>query len=120
MVVPKAASSKYEQYITKTDIKFPFADEWFIASGGRSGMHNHHTVAVDQRFAYDFMIKKNGSYHKNPGRKNEDYHSYNQKVIAPGKGVVIDVINAIAENSIGVMPPKNSGNRVIIDYLNRE
>jgi hypothetical protein len=97
----------------------PFEGDWYVAAGGRTLNLNHHTVASDQRFAYDFLIKKEGVSFRNRGSKNEDYYCYSKRILAPGDGIVIDVINDIRENRLGEMP-NSSGNRVIIDHLNGE
>jgi murein DD-endopeptidase MepM/ murein hydrolase activator NlpD len=117
--LPNEASTKYLDYQTKTELRLPFEGEWCVVAGGRSINYNHHTVASDQRFAYDFLIKKDGySYHKF-GLQNEDYYCYNKKVLAPGKGIIVDIVNNIKENKLGEMP-KISGNRLIIDHENGE
>ena len=82
-------------------------------------MENHHAIAVDQRYAYDFLIKKNGTSFRNKGLRNEDYYCFNKEIFAPGSGIVVDLIKDIKENKIGDMPP-NSGNRIIIDHKNGE
>ena len=41
--------------------------------------YNHHVVASDQRFAYDFLIKMNGATFKNNGNRNEDYYCFGNK-----------------------------------------
>ena len=83
-------------------------------------MYNHHTVLLSTRFATDFIIKKDESYYKGTGRRNEDYHSFNQKVLAPGAGIIVDVVNDINENRMGFKPQDNPGNRVTIDHSNGE
>lgn len=120
VLIPDHAYSRFENYQTKTRISLPFEGEWLVASGGRSSMYNHHTISVDQRYACDFIIEKNDISYANSGRKNEDYHCFNQRVLSPGAGTIVDVVNHIAENKIGQMPPETSGNRVIIDHHNGE
>lgn len=120
IAIPEAAYSRFEDYRPKTDLRLPFEGEWAVASGGRSGMYNHHVVASDQRFACDFFIRRNGKSYEGSGFNNSNYYCFNQKIYAPGDGIVVDVINHVAENRIGVMPPEISGNRVIIDHINGE
>ena len=118
-VIPEEAESKYLNYETKTTLKLPFKGEWYVASGGRTVNYNHHAVASDQRFASDFLIKKGGITFKNKGKQNRDYFCYEQEILAPGSGVVVTVVNDIAENQPGEMP-KLVGNHVIIDHENGE
>jgi hypothetical protein len=69
-----------------------------VAAGGRAINTNHHAVATDQRFAYDFLIKKDGSSFQNDGSRNEDDFCYNQEIIAPGSGTIVAAVNDIPEN----------------------
>lgn len=113
--LPEEAPSKHEDYLIRTQIMLPFEGEWYVAAGGRSIMKNHHAVSVDQRYAYDFIIKKKETSYTDTGLRNEDYYCFGAKIIAPGSGIVVDVVNNIKENKVGVMPPI-SGNRIIIDH----
>jgi hypothetical protein len=119
ITLPKEAPLKYDDYLIKTQIRLPFEGKWFVAAGGRSIMNNHHAISVDQRYAYDFLIKKNGTSFTNTGLRNEDYYCFNKKIFAPGSGIVVDLVNNIKENKVGDMPPI-SGNRIIIDHKNGE
>jgi hypothetical protein len=47
--------------------------EWHVGWGGRTIDLNQHAVARDQRFAYDFFIKREGYTFKGDGSVNEDY-----------------------------------------------
>ena len=116
---PKGASTNYLDYQTKTKLRLPFDGEWDVASGGRSIVTNHHVVAKDQRFAYDFLIKRDNLSFQNKGKKNEDYYCYNKRLYAPGSGIVVTVKNDLPENKPGSMPT-TSGNHVIIDHQNGE
>jgi hypothetical protein len=117
--IPEEAPTVFAEYHTKTTLRLPFEGEWYVAAGGRTLNVNHHTVASDQRFAYDFIITKEGISFWSNGSTNEDYFCYTKKILAPGDGIVVDVVNDIRENKIGEMP-NSSGNRVIIDHLNGE
>jgi len=117
--LPEEASTEYSEYQTKTKLRLPFEGEWHVAWGGRTINYNNHVTAVDQRFAYDFYIKKDGYSFKTDGKSNEDYYCFNLKLFAPGDGVIVDVVDSLIDNKVGDMPPV-SGNKVIIDHLNGE
>ena len=117
--MPEEAPTRFWDYKTKTKLRLPFDGEWTVASGGRTINLNNHTVAEDQRFAYDFLIKHDGRTFQTTGRRNEDYYCYEREILAPGSGIVVDIRNDIPENKLGDMPA-NSGNRVIIDHGNGE
>lgn len=116
--IPDPVPSNFENYSTKTALRLPFEGAWYVASGGRSSMYNHHTELLATRYATDFIIKKGESYFSGTGRRNEDYFSFNQKVLAPGSGVIVYVENDINENKIGYKLPENAGNRVTINHEN--
>jgi hypothetical protein len=82
-------------------------------------IQNHHTVAVDQRFAFDFLIKKERCTFTNNGTRNEDFFCFGEKVLAPGSGKIVEVRNDVIDNKAGEMP-ENPGNLVIIDHGNGE
>jgi len=71
-MLPKEAPSQFLAYKTKTKLRLPFDDLWYVAAGGLNITTNHHSVSVDQRFAYDFLIKKDGFTFQKSGTRNED------------------------------------------------
>ena len=55
----------------------PFNDRWIVAAGGPDPRHNHHHVASDQLYAYDFL--------------REDGDSWDQPILAPVDGMIAHV-----------------------------
>jgi hypothetical protein len=55
----------------------PFRDTWWVAAGGPDPRHNHHQVATDQYFAYDFL--------------REGGDSWDQPILAPCDGLIVHV-----------------------------
>jgi hypothetical protein len=117
--LPNEAPSKYIDYKSKTKLRLPFDGEWHVAWGGRKINYNNHTSSKDQRFAYDFIIKKKGYSFSGVGNKNENYYCFNKKVFAPGDGEIILVVNNINDNKNGELP-EISGNKIVIDHKNGE
>ncbi len=117
--LPSEAPTAYVDYRTKTKLRLPFDGEWHVGWGGRTIDLNQHTVAPDQRFAYDFFIKREGYTFKGDGSANEDYYCYDLEILAPGDGTVVAVENGITDNRPGEMP-EISGNSVVIDHHNGE
>ena len=115
----KEANTHFSEYKPKTKLSLPFRGEWFVAWGSRTINENQHAVSISQRFAYDFVIRKGSKTFDGDGTSNSDYYCYNQQVIAPGSGKVIEIINHVDDNEIGQMP-KIHGNRVVIDHKNGE
>jgi murein DD-endopeptidase MepM/ murein hydrolase activator NlpD len=117
--LPVEAPSEYREYRTETELRLPFKGEWFVAAGGRDIIDNQHAVSIDQRFAYDFVIKIDGMTYRNRGSRNEDYFCFGKEILAPGSGIVVKVVNHIRENKPGEMP-ENAGNYLVIDHRNGE
>jgi hypothetical protein len=114
-------NSKYLNYKTKTHLIPPFKAEFEVIWGGRSVEENYHSVALDQRFAYDFAWTINGSTFKNEGKVNGDYYCFGQELVAPGDGIVIVTESELPDNAPGVMDSVHPlGNHVIIDHNNGE
>jgi len=59
-MLPGEAPTRFLNYRTKTELRLPFNGQWYVAAGGLNIYANHHAVSTDQRFAYDFLIKKDG------------------------------------------------------------
>lgn len=109
-------------YQTKTNLILPFRGTWMVSNGGRTVETNNHMKFADgdgpknQLYAYDFRRGHTGN-----GEKLEDYDVFGEDVLAPGDGVVIQVING----AIDVLPGERDrgvgvGNMVIIDHQNGE
>ena len=119
--VQEPAPSKYLEYQTKTPLRLPFEGEWHVFWGGRTPEQNYHVVAPDQRFAYDFLVLKDGKSHTGDGSANEQYHCFGLPILASGAGTVAVVVDGLDDNKPGVMDPKNPpGNYVVIDHGNGE
>jgi murein DD-endopeptidase MepM/ murein hydrolase activator NlpD len=110
-------------YTTKTELRLPFDGEWIVASGGRTLELNHHNVDYPNRFAYDFARAEDAKFTTDaPGRRNEDYASWGQPILAPGNGIVAAAEDGVADNTPGGPDAKapTMGNYVIIDHGNGE
>ncbi|MGH7128675.1 MAG: M23 family metallopeptidase, partial [Planctomycetaceae bacterium] len=111
-----AAKSPYLDYETKADLRLPFDGAWYVFWGGRSVVRNYHAAATDQRFAYDFVMRKGGVTHRGDGRMNEDYYCWGQPVLAPARATVMSVERLLPDNPPGVLDPAHPcGNHVMLD-----
>jgi len=102
----------------KTTLQLPFKKEWFVNWGGDDKESNryHHEVS-NQKYAFDFVIKKNNATHQGEGAQNEDYYAFGQEIVAPADGIVVRVINNIFDNQPGTMNVEDiSGNTVILKH----
>lgn len=108
-------------YQTKTQLIFPFQGTWLVSNGGRTPETNSHIRPAEegpqnQLYAYDFRMESTGKE-----TKLEEFEVFGKEVLAPGDGIVIQIING----SIDVPPGERDrsvgvGNALIIDHQNGE
>lgn len=118
-MLPGEAPTRFLNYKTKTKLRLPFNGQWYVAAGGLNIHANHHAVSTDQRFAYDFLIKKDGFTFQDDGRRNEDYYCYGKEILSPGAGRIAKVVNNVHENKPGELS-RAAGNCIVIDHGNGE
>ena len=115
------APSEFLDYETKTDLRLPFAGEWYVFWGGRSVEQNYHATDSSQRFAYDFVVVQGDTTFANSGLSNEDYYAFGLPIYAPGDGVVVAVEDGVPDNQPSFMNADQPlGNYVILDHQNGE
>ena len=118
---PRPAASDHLDYETRAPLRLPFAapagGSWYVAWGGRDPVHNYHVVAPDQRFAYDFVVTRDGATHAGDGAANADYFCWDEPVLAPAAGRVVAAADSVADNVPGEMDEAAPvGNHVVIDH----
>jgi murein DD-endopeptidase MepM/ murein hydrolase activator NlpD len=119
--VPEEPAREQLDYATRTELRLPFTGSWYVFWGGRTSAENYHFTTVDQRFAYDLIVRRDGRSHAGEGKRNEDYYCFDQQVVAPAAGTVVSVEADVADNVPGVMNPKQPmGNHVVLDHGNGE
>lgn len=117
----REAETPHLEYKTKTPLRLPFDGEWYVFWGGRSVAENYHAFTLDQRFAYDILIMKDGRSHTGDGTKNEQYHCFGRPIVAPAGGKIVEAVDGIEDNVPGKMNPNQAvGNHVVIDHGNGE
>jgi murein DD-endopeptidase MepM/ murein hydrolase activator NlpD len=108
-------------YATRTPLRLPFEGEWYVFWGGRTREQNYHVAHLDQRYAYDLVVRRNGATHEGDGSRVEQYHCWGRPILAPGAGTVAVAADSLDDQAPGRMdrahPP---GNHVIIDHGNGE
>lgn len=118
---PSPADSRFLEYQTQTQLRLPFRTKWFVTWGGRSVLENYHAEAADQRFAYDFLVVRDGRTHSGDSLRNESYFCFGQSVLAPGSGIVVRATDRVADNVPGELNAEQPlGNHVIIDHGQEE
>jgi hypothetical protein len=120
-VLPLTTYPETDMMYSQTEFQLPYADEWLVFWGGKDVFLNYHYEYEHIRYAYDFLIMKDGySYNGDPSR-NESYYAFGADVLAPADGEVIAVIDGIADNIPGEMDESQpTGNMVVIQHGNGE
>lgn len=97
---------------TLCNLALPFSGKWTVWQGF-DGKWTHQGAL---RYAYDFVIKRDGKTFKNEGFVLEDYYCYRKPVLSPSRGRVIRIQNDKPDNIPGTVDREsNWGNYVIID-----
>ncbi len=119
--IPPPPAGRFADYKVKTQLKLPFAGDWFVYQGGRLIYQNADAFRDAERYSVVFTVLKDGLPFSGDGTKNEQFYCYGAPVAAPADGTVVMVNNTFADNSPGhsdqVMP---NGNRVMIYHGNQE
>lgn len=106
-----------DDYETRTTLRLPFDGEWWVFWGGRSREENYHRASELQRYAYDFVVRRDGSTHRGDGSRNQDYWCEGELVLAPAAGTVVVSEDGVPENVPGEMnADEKLGNHVVIDH----
>ncbi|QDA31811.1 M23 family metallopeptidase [Thermococcus indicus] len=87
------------EYVQKTELYLPFEGFWTAENGGITKEESHSWEIINQRYAYDFLVKdENGKTHRGSGENLEDYYAYGKPVLAPADGVVTEVRDGVPDN----------------------
>lgn len=114
---PVAAESRFLDYRTRADLRLPFDGTWYVYWGGRGIEQNYHAVDRGQRFAYDFLVMRDGSSFTggDPSRLDR-YHCWGEPILAPARGRVVAAQNDLPDNAIGRTDTAHPlGNHVVLD-----
>lgn len=89
----------------------PFSGKWSVYQG----FDGQWTHQGRWRYAYDFVIMKDGRSYKDDGAYLEDYYAYKKPVLSPVSGYVYDLEAGVEDNPIGqVNTIRNWGNYIVI------
>ncbi|MEO1927965.1 MAG: urea transporter [Nautiliaceae bacterium] len=92
-------------------INLPFTGKWSVYQA----FDDEWTHKGSWKYAYDFVIKKNGKTYANDGLFLEDYYAFGKVVTAPINGYVVALRNDLPDNFIGNVDRVNNwGNYIII------
>lgn len=115
------AASRHLDRDTIARLRLPFDGEWQVVWGGRSLAENYHAANRGQRFAYDIVRVVDGNRHDGDGTSLEDYHCWDQPILAPAAGRVLAAVGNLPDQAIGTTNASQpAGNHVMLDLGNDE
>ena len=76
----------------------PFGSGWRVVRGGHDKENSHSWWVINQRFAYDFVIFRDGRSCRGTGKSLHDYFAFGEPVLASGDGIVVEVRSDIADS----------------------
>ena len=81
----------------------PVAGTWTVVNGSLEKEYSHSWLPLTQRYAYDFVITDDDGRSRPEGTAPavEAYYCYDEPVLAPADGVVVDVLDTDLEPSRG-------------------
>ena len=116
-----AAATTHDAYKTKTPLRLPMEGTWYTFWGGHNSVENYHVVDRGQRFAYDFLVRKDGRTHEGDGTRLEQFFAFDRPIFAPGDGIVVAAESDLPDMAPGKMDPTHAmGNHIIIKHGNGE
>ncbi len=105
---PTANAQQFAPY--QGGYRLPVDGEWKVA-------RTHYGAKNDQAYAVDLIAAADTPRSK----RNADYPTYGQAIVADGPGVIATVVDGVAENEPGqVNNYEMHGNFVVIDHRNGE
>ena len=120
--LPDAAS--YDQQVS---YRLPVEGTWTVVNGSPEREYSHSWIYPNQRYAYDLLItdEEGRSHPEGTGTAVEEYYCYDEPVLAPADGIVVDTFDTVLEASHGggfSHPLKRSipGGHVVIRHADSE
>ncbi|WP_254763250.1 M23 family metallopeptidase [Natrinema marinum] len=92
-----------ERYDQQTDYRLPFDGAWTVVNGSYDHDYSHSWFPVTQRYAYDFVITDADGRTSPDGSGSAvgSYYCYDEPILAPADGVVVDVFDTDFESPRG-------------------
>jgi hypothetical protein len=89
-----------EGYDQQVDYRLPVEGTWTVVNGSPEREHSHSWIYPNQRYAYDLLItdEEGRSRPEEAGPTTEEYYCYDEPVLAPADGVVVDTFDAVLES----------------------
>jgi peptidase M23-like protein len=99
-------------------VRLPSRAPLFVYQGGDTPNVNYHMAMASQAYAVDFAVvggPKTRDLARRPASRPEDYYCWDTAVLSPVDGRVIETLDSLPDNAIGVRDPVHPlGNHVTI------
>ncbi|MDS0300671.1 M23 family metallopeptidase [Halogeometricum sp. S1BR25-6] len=115
-----------ESFEQRATYRLPVEDEWTVVSGGQERKDSHSWSILAQRYAYDLVTTDGeGRTHAGDGDDPSDYYCWEEPVVAPAAGVVVDASDGHrdAPRTRGWLDLRQRdirGNYVVVEHAPRE
>jgi len=92
-----------ESYDQQVSYRLPFDGTWTVVNGSYDHDYSHSWFPVTQRYAYDFVITDADGRTSPAGSGSavDSYYCYDEPILAPADGVVVDVFDTDVESPRG-------------------
>lgn len=121
LIKPYITYPDTDNQLTKNAYSMPISGEWFVFWGGANEFINYHYAYEHMRYAYDLVKVQDGVSFQNTPTQNENFYAFNEEIVAPADGKVIQLIDDLVDYTPGEMDPVNAaGNYVVIEHANKE
>ncbi|CAN5548884.1 hypothetical protein BH23ACI1_BH23ACI1_29920 [soil metagenome] len=92
-----------------------------VVWGGSTREVNYHVRGAAERWAYDLLVKEDGSSFRTFGLVVSDYYTYGLPVLAPAGGTVWSVVDGEPDTRLGARSLlEGCGNRVVLEVAASE
>ncbi|QRV16452.1 M23 family metallopeptidase [Haloterrigena salifodinae] len=90
-----------ESYEQRASYRLQFDGAWTVANGSHEKDYSHSWFPLNQRYAYDFVITDTDGRTRPEGAASrvDRYYCYDEPVLAPADGVVVDVCDGDFESA---------------------
>ncbi|MFS0785633.1 M23 family metallopeptidase [Shouchella sp. 1P09AA] len=117
-IVPARMAYPSDKLWSKNTYAFPFKGSWLTLWGGTNELVNYHYPLEQQRYAYDFVVSRNGYTFDGEPDQNENYFAFGKEIYAPCKGTVVQCVSTEEDVQPGIQTNEDQpfGNYVIIKH----
>ncbi|APX97090.1 M23 family metallopeptidase [Natronorubrum daqingense] len=112
-----------ETYEQRVSYRLPVDGTWTVVTGSLEREYSHSWFPVNQRYAYDFVVTDDAGHSATAEGPTavENYYCYDEPILAPADGIVVDVSDGDPEASHGgglshLLKRDIRGNYVVIQH----